>query len=166
MKLNQLFITWTMLLLVFLVSACAPASSQDAHAGHPLDAAPVSNMPEKVAQPGRTVKVNANDQMRFVPETLTVRAGETITFEVANTGALIHEFIIGDAHVHEEHAKAMAGGDSHHSNSSTYALSIAPGKIATLTYTFDQPGEFFYGCHVPGHYDAGMKGTIAVVATN
>jgi uncharacterized cupredoxin-like copper-binding protein len=30
--------------------------------------------------------------------------------------------------------------------------------------TFTQAGTFMYGCLVPGHWDAGMKGTIVVVA--
>jgi FtsP/CotA-like multicopper oxidase with cupredoxin domain len=33
----------------------------------------------------------------------------------------------------------------------------------SLTYTFGGSGRFAYACHAPGHYEAGMKGTIAVV---
>jgi uncharacterized cupredoxin-like copper-binding protein len=33
----------------------------------------------------------------------------------------------------------------------------------SLTYTFNGPGPFAFACHVPGHYEAGMAGTIAVV---
>ena len=41
-------------------------------------------------------------------------------------------------------------------------VEVAPGETATLVYTFDEPGELLYGCHVPGHYAAGMVGTITV----
>ncbi|HEX7173009.1 MAG TPA: hypothetical protein VF365_10425 [Candidatus Limnocylindria bacterium] len=27
------------------------------------------------------------------------------------------------------------------------------------SHTFDEPGELLIGCHVDGHYDAGMRGT-------
>jgi uncharacterized cupredoxin-like copper-binding protein len=30
-------------------------------------------------------------------------------------------------------------------------------------YTFDQPGLLEFGCHVSGHYAAGMLGTITVI---
>jgi uncharacterized cupredoxin-like copper-binding protein len=129
-----------------------------------------STDPEGVLQSGRTIKIKANDEMRFLPDALTVQAGETIIFEVTNVGVISHEFIIGDVHIQEEHAKMMKTGGHHgdmpHSDSSTYVLTIAPGETATLTYAFDQPGTLFYGCHVPGHYAAGMKGTINVTAAH
>ena len=45
------------------------------------------------------------------------------------------------------------------------AVEVAPGETATLVYTFDEPGTLLIGCHVPGHYAAGMKGTITVTAS-
>ncbi len=45
-----------------------------------------------------------------------------------------------------------------------YAVDVPPGQTVTLVYTFDQPGTLLYGCHVPGHYAAGMRGTITVTA--
>jgi uncharacterized cupredoxin-like copper-binding protein len=38
----------------------------------------------------------------------------------------------------------------------------AGSSARRLVYTFDQPGTLEYGCHVPGHYPAGMRGTIVV----
>jgi P-type Cu+ transporter len=111
----------------------------------------------------RTIQVEANDQMRFVPEDITVQAGETIAFEITNTGRIPHEFVLGDAHVQEEHAADMAGGDGHHGDDSAYAVTIPPGETRTLVYTFEATGEpLYYGCHIPGHYEAGMVGTITM----
>jgi len=45
-----------------------------------------------------------------------------------------------------------------------YALTIPPGETATLVYIFDKPGTLLYGCHITGHYTAGMKGTITIPA--
>ncbi len=167
MKSRQIFMIWIITLMTLFTGACAtdsPAGGHADHAAHSMEAAPVS------VQPDRTIRVETNDQMRFVPESLTVRAGETIRFEINNTGLLPHEFIIGTAHIQAEHAQAMESSsqhsDMHHDDTAGYALSIPPGETGTLTYTFDQPGELFYGCHVPGHYAAGMQGAITVTAVN
>ena len=42
------------------------------------------------------------------------------------------------------------------------AVDVPAGTTVRLVYTFDQPGTLEYGCHVPGHYPAGMRGTITV----
>jgi Cu+-exporting ATPase len=113
----------------------------------------------------RTVTVETNDRMRFVPGDLTIEQGETIAFTVTNTGNLPHEFVIGDAEVQEEHEGEMAVDDAGHQDE-TYAIELAPGETRTLVYTFDDSGELLYGCHVPGHYDAGMWGTITVAESS
>ncbi|MBO0884894.1 MAG: multicopper oxidase domain-containing protein, partial [Mycobacterium sp.] len=42
------------------------------------------------------------------------------------------------------------------------AVDVPAGGTVQLVYTFDQPGTLEYGCHVPGHYGAGMRGTITI----
>ena len=32
------------------------------------------------------------------------------------------------------------------------------------TYVFDEPGDVEMACHLPGHYDFGMRGEVEVVA--
>lgn len=39
---------------------------------------------------------------------------------------------------------------------------LSPGRTGKLSYTFDQPDNLFIGCHVPTHWDAGMKVAITV----
>lgn len=36
-------------------------------------------------------------------------------------------------------------------------------QTKTLTYTFSGPGPFGFACHVAGHFEAGMQGTITVL---
>ena len=38
-----------------------------------------------------------------------------------------------------------------------------PGQTTTGEFTFDKPGMFEFICSIPGHKDAGMKGTLTVV---
>jgi uncharacterized cupredoxin-like copper-binding protein len=44
------------------------------------------------------------------------------------------------------------------------APSPSPRATRRLTWTFDKPGIVLYGCHVLGHWAAGMKGTIVVLS--
>ncbi|MBA2453766.1 MAG: heavy metal translocating P-type ATPase [Chloroflexia bacterium] len=117
-----------------------------------------------IVQPSRTIQIDANDQMRFAPGDIEVQAGETVAFIVTNSGALEHELVIGDEGVQEEHAADMVGGDEAdgHGDESGYSIEVAPGETRTLIYTFEEAGPLLYGCHVPGHYEAGMVGNITV----
>jgi P-type Cu+ transporter len=108
----------------------------------------------------RTIQVEATDALRFVPDHLDVRAGETIAFEIRNSGAVPHEFFIGTAEEQLEHEREMASGAPMHAEPGQ--IDVPAGQTVRLVYTFDQPGALEYGCHVPGHYAAGMRGTITI----
>lgn len=117
------------------------------------------------ADPGdadRTVRVRATDELAFEPAVVEVRAGEVITFEVENTGKLPHDFTLGDEDAQEEHAREMEemGADMAHTDPN--AMMIDPGETGSMTWRFVEPGDVLYGCHQPGHYDAGMVGVIEV----
>lgn len=112
----------------------------------------------------RTIAIDANDTMRFMPESLSVQTGETVAFQITNTGNLPHEFVIGDTHVQQEHEQEMRNDDMHTMNDTNAAVKVEPKTATTLVYSFDKPGTLEYGCHVPGHYAAGMRGMIAVQA--
>ncbi|MEA2026476.1 MAG: plastocyanin/azurin family copper-binding protein [Chloroflexota bacterium] len=42
-------------------------------------------------------------------------------------------------------------------------MSLEPGVSVEVVATFDEAGEMLIGCHVPGHWEAGMRGTITVL---
>jgi uncharacterized cupredoxin-like copper-binding protein len=54
------------------------------------------------------------------------------------------------------------GGMEGHNMEDGDALLLEPGDTGELTHTFDEAGEILIGCHLPGHYEAGMKSTITV----
>ena len=114
----------------------------------------------------RTIKVTAMD-IRFEPTDLTVKAGETIKFEVTNTGKLQHEFVLGDQASQEEHEKEMQemmqkmpGMSMAHNDPHT--VSVNAGETRVLVWHFTAPGKLRYACHVPGHFPAGMVGQLTV----
>jgi uncharacterized cupredoxin-like copper-binding protein len=116
-----------------------------------------------ILQPDRTIAIESNDQIRFVPSEIEVTAGETIAFVITNIGVLPHEFVIGDEDVQHEHEDAMTGEHGMEAmDDAANMVDVPPGTIATLIYRFDEAGTTLLGCHVDGHYDAGMTGTITI----
>ena len=113
------------------------------------------------AKAGRTIMVDMNDTMRFTPARMQVKRGETVRFVVSNSGKTMHEMVIGTEEELKAHAELMKKhpGMEH---DAPYMAHVAPGKKETITWTFDKPGTFMYGCLIPGHWEAGMKGTIVV----
>jgi uncharacterized cupredoxin-like copper-binding protein len=109
----------------------------------------------------RTIEVTALDELAFDPETIEVGAGETVRFVVKNTGELEHEFVVGDTET-QDMAEEQMGEGMHDHVDAMASVSIGPGESAETTVTFGEAGELFYACHVEGHYDGGMVGTITI----
>ena len=107
----------------------------------------------------RTVDIEMRD-IAFSPTSVDAHVGEKVRFVFKNTGALTHDAFIGDPSAQDDHEKDMRGGHDHMSMPN--AVSVKPGKTASLTYPFDKPGQVVIGCHQPGHYTGGMKAIVNV----
>ena len=109
----------------------------------------------------RTIEVRMTDDMRFTPERIEVRQGETIRFVVRNKGKLQHEMVLGTKASLDEHAAMMAKfpGMEHDEPHMTH---VKPGARQEVVWNFNRPGEFHYACLIAGHYQAGMVGAISV----
>jgi uncharacterized cupredoxin-like copper-binding protein len=151
-----------------LVAACGGGSPSTAPTSPPTDAptAPATAAATPaVPTPGPTaatrIDVQLTDALRIEPADMRVPAGVPVTFVVTNTGALDHEFYLGDEAAQLAHAQEMAdmGGMIH---DEPEGIGVKPGETKELTYTFPAPGVTLAGCHVNGHYLGGMKATITV----
>ncbi|WP_163577033.1 cupredoxin domain-containing protein [Halomonas faecis] len=116
----------------------------------------------------RTIRFQAGD-MWFDPERLEIAPGETVRFEIVNTGNVEHEFVIGDAEAQAAHRQMMqemaSGGHGSHGahDDDLPAVTIAPGETATLVWTAPEDvRDLEFACNIPGHYEAGMSGDIDV----
>lgn len=109
----------------------------------------------------RTIEVTMSDQMRFEPEVIKVKRGDVIKFVHKNSGALLHEFVLGTQASLDEHAELMKKfpGMEH---DEPYMSHIQPGETGEMVWKFTKAGEVAFGCLIPGHYDAGMKGKVIV----
>ncbi len=121
--------------------------------------------PAFAADADRTSVVEATTPFTFAPGELAVEVDETITFEVVNVDVVDHDFLLGDEATQQAHADEMAGMvgiDDDEIHEQPNAVSVPAGATSTITWTFSDPGLVLYGCHEPGHYEAGMLGTITV----
>ena len=109
----------------------------------------------------RTINVDMSDKMRFSPDTITVKQGETVKFVVKNSGKIMHEFVLGTMKELKEHAEMMKKhpGMEH---DEPYMAHVAPGKTETIAWQFTKAGSFNFGCLIPGHFEAGMVGKVTV----
>ncbi|MGH8127206.1 MAG: cupredoxin domain-containing protein [Gammaproteobacteria bacterium] len=142
--------------------------------------------PGKASAVDRTIHIKAEDSMRFVPAKLTVKAGETVKFVITNVGKLKHELVLGPKSEQREHEKEMQemmhsskmgmmhsgkmqemhSGKMNMMHSDPNEVTLPPGKTQTLIWTFTKPGTYQYACHEPGHYAAGMYGTLTVTSAH
>ncbi len=111
----------------------------------------------------RVIRITMSDNMRFSPDTIRVKEGETVKFVVHNAGKVLHEMVLGTPKAIEAHAALMKKfpGMEH---DEAHMAHVAPGKTGTIAWTFNRPGEFKFACLVAGHYEAGMTGRIQVGA--
>ena len=109
----------------------------------------------------RTIEIDMNDQMRFSPDLIKVNEGDVIRFVHTNSGQLMHEFVLGTPESLAQHAEMMKKfpGMEH---SEPYMAHVPPGKKGEIIWKFTKSGEFGFGCLIPGHFDAGMKGKVIV----
>jgi len=109
----------------------------------------------------RTIVIKMTDKMRFSPEKLDVRLGETIRFEVKNDGKVMHEMVIGTKPILDKHAELMLKNPNME-HDEPYMAHISPGKKGEIIWKFNRAGSFDFACLIAGHYQAGMVGKIEV----
>lgn len=112
----------------------------------------------------RTITIRMSDTMRFTPARIEVKQGQTVRLKVRNDGKVLHELVLGTPQELAEHAVQMQKhpGMEH---DEPHMVHVAPGKTGDMVWTFNRAGEFEFACLINGHYQAGMKGTIRVIAT-
>jgi uncharacterized cupredoxin-like copper-binding protein len=126
---------------------------------------------EAIGEPGiaadakRTITVNMLDSMRFTPQSITVKQGETIKFVVKNAGKVKHEMVLGTEKELKEHAEVMKKNpEMEHADDNQ--ITVQPGKSGEIIWRFTKSGKVNFACLQPGHYDAGMKGFVTVTGKN
>jgi uncharacterized cupredoxin-like copper-binding protein len=118
----------------------------------------------------REVNIVARDYA-FVPATVDLVPGETVTLHVLNGGLVIHEAILGDLDTQLAWEGAEAAvGDAPPGPTPFVApppgfdgvrVVVESGQRVDVTWTVpadaaSDPSGWFVGCHIPGHWEKGM----------
>lgn len=139
------------------------------HQGHRMDHAEMpGGRPGKASEVDRKIEILAKD-IEFNLKTIKAKNGETIHFVIHNTGELVHEFTIGLPSMQKAHqvemTKLMESGkleagrivdDSGHAHPNT--VLIGPKQTKEIIWKFSKAETLEFGCNIPGHYEAGMRG--------
>ncbi|MBI4494672.1 MAG: nitrite reductase, copper-containing [Chloroflexi bacterium] len=80
-------------------------------------------------------------EWKYSPLTVQLPVGHPVTLVLENKGTVEHDL---------------------HMDAIGVRLVARPGQTAQQTRTFDKPGTYTYECTLPGHKEAGMKGTVVV----
>jgi uncharacterized cupredoxin-like copper-binding protein len=112
----------------------------------------------EVLGPGRVTVTIGIDHSRFDAREIRVRPHTEVRFVLVNRDPIGHEFIVGGPEVHARHA----GGHEAYHPPVPGEVSVPADARASTTYTFHAPGPVEFACHLPGHYQYGMHGTVVV----
>ena len=148
----------TALLLAPLAALAGPHHGAGEH-GAMTSHAGVAGLAAEVSQ---TFDIGMLDTMRFAPGKLQFARGETVRFVVRNEGQAEHEIVIGTAEDIVRHRQAMQR-DPDMAHAAPHMAHVTPGAKEELVWKFDRAGQFEFACLLPGHYEAGMRGTITVL---
>ena len=109
--------------------------------------------------PTKSIQVTMTD-FEFSPNAFTVPAGQDISVQITNNGAVTHTFLIMKAGYQvKDHFK---GTDK--ANVFWAASEVPPGESVKASFTApSQPGEYQIVCGVAGHFEAGMVAKLTVV---
>ena len=103
--------------------------------------------------------------LQYQPATIEVAAGQPVKLTLRNNDSVEHDFSIMEIPMAAMGATAapMAGHDMGGMTADPQLHMVAAmGATNTMEFTPTKPGTYEFFCTVPGHKDAGMKGTLVV----
>lgn len=111
---------------------------------------------------GATTTINVTlIDFQFTPNQFTVPAGQEITINVVNTGAVVHNFVIMKLGT----TAGPTFEEDDEANVYWQERDIPPGGDISVTFTAPaEPGEYQVICRTEGHIASGMIGKLIVVA--
>jgi len=149
-----------MVLMMFAFAGLAYASGNHSD-GHGSEET-IIGKPGVVGKVNRTITIEMSDDMRYTPSAIRVKKDETVRLVVKNKGQVKHELNMGTQKDLLEHLEVMKRyPDMEHDEPGK--VTLAPGKQGEIVWQFTKSGVVNFACLMPGHYEAGMKGSIKVL---
>ena len=109
--------------------------------------------------PSTTINLTITDY-HYDPDTFTVPAAQEITVNIDNQGFVSHQFIIFKL-------GTDAGGKigPEDQDNIYWRFEVLPGHTDSATFVApSEPGEYYVTCGILGHLEAGMSGSLIVIA--
>lgn len=154
MKLNHIIAALSMV----LVSSFVYAHGDNAVGHGEADTIGQPGKPENIS---RSITITMLDTMRYNPANISVKQGETVKFIVKNSGKTKHELVLGTEKELKEHYELMKKNpEMEHADENM--VTVQPGESGEIIWHFTKAGKIDFACLLPGHYEAGMKGTVSV----
>lgn len=164
------------IVLAMVLPGCGGKPGPDAEPPSKIPPGPTdAEIPVIMEDKTQVVTVTANDTMHFNGDRFTVRSGQPVRIELTNKGVrpateMAHDFVVLKPDVDAvafnlacAQAKANAFVPASESDKILSFTSLAgPGETVTASFTAPDPGQYTFLCNFPGHYAAGMHGTMTV----
>lgn len=99
--------------------------------------------------------------LKFQPERLVVAAGKPVTVNIENKDVVLHDWSIEKISVKDKQEHGAGGHDMGKADPAVH-VALDAGKKAAVQFTPTQAGNYEFTCTVPGHKEAGMRGTLTV----
>jgi uncharacterized cupredoxin-like copper-binding protein len=149
--------------LAALIGVAFKLDDQQGSAGATQAATPGASVaqPTPPAAASGALKVNMSDYT-FTPPDPTAAAGK-VKITAPNDGQVLHELVLAKTNADPSQLPTTADGsvDEEQLNSPGEIADVAPGSAKSTTMHL-KPGNYVMFCNVPGHYAAGMYGTLTV----
>jgi azurin len=155
---------FVLILALFTAGAPSPRAQQD-----------VARRPTIPPTTPRTIEIQAGDNMRFTPDRITARPGESLHVVLKDAGtmpkaAMAHNFVLlkkgADAKAFADKSAGARDSDFIAPAVKDQALAatklVGPGEATDVTFQAPAAGTYTFICSFPGHYALGMKGTLVV----
>jgi azurin len=163
-------------MLVAVAMTSVLSAQPNAQAAKPTTQTAKPAAKPKAGGAARTVNLTGSDQMKYDVTTVTAKPGERLHIVLKNVGqmpkiAMAHNFVLlnAGADVDAFTKAAISARDTDYVPASMKADVIGhttlagPGETVETTITVpSKPGNYTFLCSFPGHYAAGMKGTLTV----
>jgi len=116
----------------------------------------------KIVDGVQVVTVDAKE-FKFTPSEIHITAGKA-KFILINSGVGAHEFVVYDASKKDIVDKAELAEDEETimKNVLFEIDELDAGQSKESDTMILEKGSYVIGCHIPGHYEAGMNGTLII----
>jgi uncharacterized cupredoxin-like copper-binding protein len=97
----------------------------------------------------------ALDDFSFTPASVTLAAGVEVTVDISNIGGIQHSWVVLNQGV-----AVTTSAEATADRILAASADLDGGASDSISFTLPEAGTYQVVCHIPGHIEAGMVGTV------